>query len=205
VVNSWRCSDKGLLRSGNLYVISGPSGVGKGSILAEVFKRINDGWFSVSATTRAPRGEEVEGKDYFFVDNRKFDELIASQGLLEWAPVHAERYGTPRKAIEQHISQGMQVLLDIDVQGALQVKKAMPEAILIFIEPPSLEELERRLRGRETDSEEQIARRMSQASREISEKARYNYSVINDDLAHATDQVLSIIEAHASRKETTCP
>jgi len=162
-----------------------------------VFQHIDDGWFSVSVTTRKARPAESEGKDYFFIKDAEFDEMITKDGLLEWAPVHAERYGTPRKPIEEHIAQGHQVLLDIDVQGALQVMESMPECITVFIEPPSMEILEERLRGRKTDSEEQIVRRLHEAVNEISLKSRYNYSVINDDLSHAVKEVLSIIDTHA--------
>jgi len=186
-----------LTRTGNLFVISGPSGVGKGTILQEVFKTLEDGWFSVSVTTRKARAGERDGIDYFFIDDNAFDDLIASEGLLEWAPVHAERYGTPRQPIEEHIARGEQVLLDIDVQGAIQIMEAMPECVTIFIEPPSLEVLEERLRGRGTDSEEQIVRRLREAVNEISLKPRYNYTVINDELMHATEEICSIIDAHA--------
>jgi len=202
--NSSRYWVRRLSRSGNLFVISGPSGVGKGTILGEVFKRIDDGWYSVSVTTRKPRVGETDGIDYHFVDDEAFSSLAQSEGLLEWADVHAERYGTPRAPIQEHIERGHQVLLDIDVQGALQIKDAMPECVLVFIEPPSLEVLEQRLRGRGTDSEDQIVRRLREATHEISLKPRYNYSVVNDDLAQAVQEVLTIIDTHAKEVETPC-
>ena len=187
-----------MTRSGNLFVISGPSGVGKGTIIKEVFDLIDDGWYSVSVTTRKPRPSETEGTDYFFLDNDAFLRLAEGAGLLEWAPVHAEHYGTPRAPIEEHIAKGHQVLLDIDVQGALQVKESMPESVLVFIEPPSMEVLESRLRGRGTDSEDQIQRRLLEAVNEISHKSRYNYTVVNDDLSQAVEEVLAIIDTHAT-------
>jgi len=187
-----------LARTGNLFVISGPSGVGKGTILKEVFELIDDGWYSVSATTRPPRTGEIDGIDYYFVDHDTFDSLVEREGLLEWAPVHAERYGTPRAPIQEHIDQGHQVLLDIDVQGALQVKETLPECVMVFIEPPTMDILETRLRGRGTDSEEQIARRLKEAVREMSHKSRYNYSVVNDELSQAVAEVIEIIDRHAA-------
>jgi guanylate kinase len=190
-----------LARSGNLFVISGPSGVGKGTIINEVFELIADGWYSVSATTRAPRVGEVEGEDYFFVDDEGFSHLIENEGLLEWAEVHAERYGTPREPIQRHIDEGKQVLLDIDVQGALQIMDSMPECVTVFVEPPSMDVLEERLRGRGTDSEEQVLRRLGEAVHEISLKPRYNYSVVNDDLSQAVQEVRTIIDTHASGTE----
>ncbi|MCL2491431.1 MAG: guanylate kinase [Coriobacteriia bacterium] len=185
-------------RSGNLFVVSGPSGVGKGTILQEVFDHIDDGWYSVSVTTREPRSNETEGIDYYFVDETQFDDLVCSDGLLEWAPVHSKRYGTPRAPIDKAIEKGNQVLLDIDVAGAAQIKESMPECVMVFIEPPSMEVLEQRLRGRGTDSEEQIVSRLKQAIHELSLKSRYNYTVVNDNLSQAVDQVLTIIDNHAS-------
>ena len=135
------------MRKGNLFVLSGPSGAGKGTLVKRVLQRIPDAWVSVSATTRKPRPGEVDGKDYYFLDQPRFDELVSQNGFLEWACVHGNSYGTLRSRVQDHMNAGGQVILEIDVQGAFQVKKAMPEAHLIFIEPPSLEELERRLRG----------------------------------------------------------
>jgi len=190
-----------LSRSGNLFVISGPSGDGKGTILREVLEQIDDGWYSISVTTRDPRFNETEGEDYYFVDDARFDELVRTDGLLEWAPVHTKRYGTPRAPIQTHIDNGEQVLLDIDVAGALQIKESMPECVMVFIEPPSMEILEARLRGRGTDSEEQIGHRLSEAVNELSLKSRYNYTVVNDELEHAVTQVVDIVDTHASDKE----
>ena len=144
------------MRTGNLFVLSGPSGAGKGTLIGLLLKRLEGAWLSVSATTRAPREGEVDGVSYLFVSDDRFDEMVAQDRLLEWAQVHDHRYGTPRDLVERHISAGDQVFLEIDVQGALQVRSKFPAAHLVFIAPPSMEELERRLRGRGTDSEESI-------------------------------------------------
>jgi guanylate kinase len=187
-----------LTQSGNFFVLSGPSGVGKGTILHEVLDRIEDAWYSISATTRLPRAGEQHGVDYYFLSEAEFDELLENDGLLEWATVHGKRYGTPRKEIAAKIAQGISVLGDIDVQGALQIKESMPGCVLIFIEPPSAQVLEKRLRGRATDTQEQIALRLNDATHEMSLKGRYNYTVVNDDLSRAAGEVVSIIKSTLS-------
>jgi guanylate kinase len=175
--------------AGNLYVVSGPSGAGKGTLLALAMQRLDKVWLSVSATTRAPRIGEVEGVEYFFLSDGEFDDLIAVDGLLEWATVHGERYGTIRREVEQRLAQGMDVILEIDPQGAFQVQEKLPQAILIFIMPPSLEVLEQRLRGRGTESEASIKRRMSNAVEELGYRDRYHTVIINDDLAIAAEEL----------------
>jgi guanylate kinase len=175
--------------TGNLYVVSGPSGAGKGTLLALVTRRLDRVWLSVSATTRSPRKGEVEGVQYFFLSDEEFDDLIAVDGLLEWATVHGERYGTVRGEVERRLDQGMDVILEIDPQGALQVQARLPRAILVFIAPPSLEILERRLRGRRTESEASIQRRMSDAIEELTYRDRYHVIIINDDLAAAAEEL----------------
>lgn len=185
------------MRKGNLFVLSGPSGAGKGTLVKRVLQRVPDAWVSVSATTRQPRPGEVDGRDYFFLDQPRFDELVSQGGFLEWAHVHGNSYGTLRSRVQDRIDQGSQVILEIDVQGAFQVKKAMPEAHLIFIEPPSLEELERRLRGRGTETEEVICNRMKTAEVELARKMEYDVQVVNDELERATEELVSYIGSFA--------
>lgn len=185
------------MRKGNLFVLSGPSGAGKGTLVKRVLQRVPDAWVSVSATTRQPRLGEVDGRDYFFLDQPRFDELVSQGGFLEWAHVHGNSYGTLRSRVQDRIDHGSQVILEIDVQGAFQVKKAMPEAHLIFIEPPSLEELERRLRGRGTETEEVICNRMKTAEVELARKMEYDVQVVNDELERATEELVSYIGSFA--------
>lgn len=185
------------MRKGNLFVLSGPSGAGKGTLVKRVLQRVPDAWVSVSATTRQPRPGEVDGRDYFFLDQPRFDELVSQGGFLEWAHVHGNSYGTLRSRVQDRIDHGSQVILEIDVQGAFQVKKAMPEAHLIFIEPPSLEELERRLRGRGTETEEVICNRMKTAEVELARKMEYDVQVVNDGLERATEELVSYIGSFA--------
>ena len=185
------------MRKGNLFVLSGPSGAGKGTLVKRVLQRVPDAWVSVSATTRQPRPGEVDGRDYFFLDQPRFDELVSQGGFLEWAHVHGNSYGILRSRVQDRIDHGSQVILEIDVQGAFQVKKAMPEAHLIFIEPPSLEELERRLRGRGTETEEVICNRMKTAEVELARKMEYDVQVVNDELERATEELVSYIGSFA--------
>ena len=189
------------MRKGNLFIISGPSGAGKGTLVNRLMDRVPDAWLSVSVTTRAPREGEVDGTHYFFVDDAEIDRLIAEDGLLEWAQVHTARYGTPRKVVEDHIAAGGQVILEIDVQGAFQVRDKIPSAHLVFIEPPSIEELERRLRGRGTESEEAITKRMQNAYVELSRKMEYDIRLVNDNLDACTDELIAYIEHNAEQNE----
>lgn len=183
---------------GKLFVLSGPSGAGKGTLVARLCDRIPHCWVSVSATTREPREGEIDGVHYFFLSDEQFDELVASDGLLESATVHAKRYGTPRHSVEEHLDAGEHVVLEIDVQGGLQVKQKAPGAHLIFIEPPSMIALRDRLVGRGTEDDAAIDRRMKAAEVELSQKKEYDYTLVNDDLEKATDElaayVVSIIE-----------
>lgn len=185
------------MRTGNLFVMSGPSGAGKGTLVSRLLERIPDAWVSISATTRAPREGEVDGVHYLFLSDEEFDRMVEQDGLLEWARVHDRRYGTPRALVEEHRAAGGQVILEIDVQGGFQVKQKDPSAHLVFIEPPSLEELERRLRGRGTEDEASIALRMRNAEVELSHKMEYDIQFVNDDIDACTDALVSYIESQA--------
>lgn len=185
---------------GNLIVISGPSGAGKGTLVDFLKKERSDIALSISATTRPPRSGEQEGASYFFLSDEDFDVLIKEDGLLEWAQVHLHRYGTPKAFVLDKINQGLQVILEIDVQGALQVRARYPEAKLIFIEPPSLEVLEGRLRNRATELEDAILKRLSNARLEIEQKIEYDYVLVNDNLEKAKQELLDIV-AQIARNE----
>lgn len=184
------------MHRGRLIVIAGPSGVGKGSLVARLLARDPERLIrSVSATTRPPRVLEVDGVDYHFVDEAGFDRLVADDALLEWAEVfHGRRYGTPRAAVNEHLEAGRDVVLEIDVQGAAQVKQRAPEALLVLLAPPSLQDLEARLRGRGTEDDASIAERLEAAERELQQASWFGHVVVNDDLERATDEVAAIIE-----------
>ncbi len=181
-------------------VITGPSGVGKGTIRQEVIRRTGAS-YSVSATTRLPRAGEVDGRDYYFVDRQTFQRMIDDDELLEWADVFGRLYGTPEKPVKQAIEQGRTVILEIDVQGGLQVRRKMPEATFILVLPPSDEELARRLRGRGSEGEAEADRRLAAARKEIEAAERsgaYKHKVVNDDLEQAVRQVVDIVNEERS-------
>ena len=182
--------DKGLL-----FVLSAPAGCGKDTVLAEVKKADESVKQSISMTTRAPREGEVDGVDYFFTTVENFEESISQNGFLEYVKYGVNYYGTPKKAIEDMIDEGKSVILKIEVEGAGNVRKIYPEAISIFIMPPSFTELSRRLKNRGTETEEDIARRLKIAETEMQRAKEYNYIVINDDLSVCVNDVLSIIKA----------
>ena len=188
------------MKKGKLYIISGPSGCSKSTVLREVFRHRRNIFFSVSATTRGPREGEVDGKDYYFVTREEFERMIGADELLEHAQYVSNYYGTPRKPVEAMLSEGNDVVLDIEVQGAGQVKTKMPEAVSLFILPPSLEELERRLRGRGTETEEKIRSRLNQAEREIAKSGSYDYRVVNDDVERAAGEIVQIMRRIRRRK-----
>lgn len=165
--------------------------------MARLVERIPDVWVSVSATTRQPRPGEVDGQHYFFLSEEEFTRLVEADGFLEWAAVHNHHYGTLKSSVQDAIAQGKQVILEIDVQGAFQVKQAMPMAHLIFIEPPSLEILEQRLRGRGTEEEDVILGRLKTAEVELSKKMEYDFQVVNDDLERSTNELVGIVNSFA--------
>lgn len=180
---------------GHVFIVSGPSGTGKSTVLGEVFRRRDRLYFSVSATTRGPRPGETDGVEYYFITQEKFDEMVSREEFLEHATFARCSYGTPRAPVEAKLDEGVDVIMDIEVQGARQVKARMPEAISVFIAPPSLEELERRLRGRATDSEEKIRLRLETAKSELEEAKSYDHIVVNDDYMRAADELLKIINS----------
>lgn len=183
-------------REGCLIVISGPSGAGKGTLLSMVMEGDDKAVFSTSATTRHPREMEVDGKDYYFIDDNKFRDMIVKGEFLEYANVFGTTsYGTPKAPVLKSMKAGYDVYLDIDVQGAIQVKKTMPEAILIFIMTPSKAELERRLRDRATESETAISRRLETAWTEMGYAKNYDYIIINDNAQIAAADIRGIIRA----------
>lgn len=184
---------------GQLIVLSGPSGVGKSTVIAELLGQRKDIYFSVSFTTRAPRVGEADGVNYNFVDRAEFERMIAAGELLEHAEYVGNYYGTSMRVIEEKLAAGVDVLLDIEVQGAAKVRARCPEAALIFIIPPSFEELERRLRGRNTDSEEVIAGRLQKAREEYRQIPSYDYLVVNDSVSEAAGEIISILTAEACR------
>lgn len=181
-------------KRGTLLVLSGPSGVGKSTVLRKMMDGREDMAFSVSATTRAPRPGEVDGKDYFFITREEFDKMVEQGELLEHAEFVGNCYGTPRSQILQRLEQGITVVLDIEVQGAGQVKALMPEALTVFLAPPSLEALEQRLRGRGTESEEKIRSRLETARKELLLAPTYDYTVVNDDADRAAAELSNILE-----------
>jgi len=179
-----------------LTVIAGPTAVGKGTVVRWILEQHPEIQVSVSATTREPRPGEVEGQSYFFVSEEKFDQMVQNDELLEFATVHGtHRYGTPRKPVVEALAAGKQVILEIDLQGARQIRKSMPEANLIFISPPNWEELERRLAQRGTESEPQIAARLATAREEMAAIAEFDHVVINTEVAECGQEVLDLMQA----------
>ena len=178
-------------KRGVLFVFSGPSGVGKGTLKAKLFEEFADGIaYSVSATTRGPREGEVDGKDYFFISRQEFERRVKNNEFLEHAEFAGNCYGTPRAYVEKLLDSGMNVVLEIDVQGALQVMKSMPECVSVFILPPSFEELEHRLRGRGTETEEKVRERLETAKRELPYAPQYDYQIVNGGDIEAAYQSL---------------
>ena len=185
---------------GLLIVFSGPSGVGKGTVRQEIFSTPDHKFeYSVSMTTRAQRPGEVDGKDYFFRSREEFEELIRNGQMLEYAEYVGNYYGTPLTYVNETLDKGIDVFLEIEVQGALQVKKKVPDAVFIFLTPPYLNELQERLVGRGTDSEEVIAQRIERAREEIALMSEYDYAIVNDEVPLAAERVKRVIEAEHFR------
>ena len=180
-------------KNGKLFVMSGPSGAGKGTLRERALDDIKDLVYSISCTTRKPREGEIDGVQYRFITHEKFKEDIANNLFLEYAHVHSDFYGTLKADVMKELEAGKSVLLEIDVQGALQVREKMPEAILIFITPPSIEELEKRLRDRHTETEENLKLRLNNARKELELKDKYNYVIVNDDLETASREIRALI------------
>lgn len=189
-------SDNGLL-----LVLSGPSGVGKGTVCKALRERMTDIVYSVSATTRPPRAGEVEGVNYFFKSKEEFKQMIEEDQLLEWAEYVGNYYGTPRRFVEETLGSGRDVILEIEVQGALQVKQKFPQGIFLFLAPPDLTELQNRIVGRGTETEETIRNRMAMAKAEIELMDNYDYVVVNDLIDTACEKINAIITAEHLKKE----
>ena len=186
---------------GRLFVISGPSGAGKSTVVFKAIEGRDDMCFSTSVTTRKPRPNEVDGREYFFVDLDRFREMVENDELLEHAEYVANSYGTPRKYVEDKLDSGLNVVLDIEVQGARQIKAKKPDAVFVFIIPPSMEELRRRLVARGTDSERAIEARLIRARQEYAEADFYDYIIVNDDAERAAKELSAIITAERCKAE----
>lgn len=183
-----------------LVVLAGPTAVGKGTVANCIRRDHPDIWISVSATTRAPRPGEVDGVHYHFVSDEEFDRLVEHDGLLEWAVVHqAARYGTPRAAVEEQLRHGRPALLEIDLQGARQVRERLPEALMVFLAPPSFEELERRLLGRGTEDAAERARRLETAREELAAEAEFDITIVNTDVESACQELVELFRSGSAK------
>jgi guanylate kinase len=183
------------MREGHLFIISGPSGAGKGTLVRELTARVPGLWVSVSATTRTPRPGERDGVDYFFLTPTEFEARVRAGEFLECAEVHGNRYGTLRRSVERRLSQGVDVILEIDPQGARQVRDQMKRSRLIFVNAPSTGDLEDRIRKRGAETEDQLRTRMATAEHELTLEGTYDYVVINEDVSRATDELVGIIRS----------
>ena len=186
-------------RRGTLFVVSAPSGAGKTTLCREMRLRLHDLAYSVSVTTRPPRPGEIDGTDFRFVTRAQFEEMVRRHEMAEWATVHTNLYGTPAAPLEAALREGRDVLLDIDTQGAAQLRARYPDAVLVFVVAPSMAELEQRLRERRSDSEKEITRRLQRAREEVMLWKRYDYLIVNRDVKEAMEQLESIILAERCR------
>jgi guanylate kinase len=188
-----------MTREGILLVISGPSGVGKGTLCTALYKEVSDISYSISATSRLPRPGEVHGVDYYFCSRSEFEGMIKQDDFLEWAVVYGNLYGTPKSQVQEAVKKGKDIILEIDIEGARQIKNKFPDGVFVFIAPPSLEELAERLAKRGADSEDEIQRRLHLASKELENVSNYDYIVHNNDLETAFLMLKSILLAERCR------
>ena len=184
---------------GVLAVVSGPSGVGKGTVCARLIEKYKGCFLSISATSRPPRGAEQDGVQYYFKSREEFEEMIKNDELLEHAQYVDKYYGTPKKPCMEHINNGENVILEIEIQGGMKVKAKEPDTVMIFVVPPSMEELETRLRGRGTESEELVLQRLARAKEELLEMGNYDYIVVNNSVEETADRIYSILEAESNK------
>jgi guanylate kinase len=189
------------MSKGILFVLSGPSGVGKGTVLDYLMEDYKDINYSVSATTREPREGEVDGLDYFFISKEKFDQMKKEDKFLETARVHGNYYGTPRSYVDDCLERGEDIILEIDIQGAKQIKEKFDEAVYIFLLPPNYEELKNRLEKRDSETEESLKTRLKNASEEISEMENYDYRIVNDVIADTVEEVKKVIKKERDKKK----
>lgn len=190
------------MANGKLIVLTGPSGVGKGTLLRALLKRHPELFLSISVTTRAPRAGELHGRDYYFASRLEFERMVASNQLLEWAEFAGNYYGTPRQPVEEQIAEGRWVVLEIELQGARQIDQTFPDALRIFILPPSMLALEQRLRSRDSETEEAILRRLERARVEVNAADEFDIQVVNDDLDQALEQIETALFLAQGVKET---
>lgn len=186
-------------KSGLLVVVSGPSGCGKGTVLKQLIENDDHVFYSVSATTRSPRVGEVDGVHYYFISKEQFEEKIASGGMLEYASYVGNYYGTPKQAVEEKCAAGYDVILEIEVQGAMQLREKCPDAVFVFIIPPSMEELEHRLVNRQTETHEVIQNRLNTARTELQFAPKYDYIVVNQTVEQAVSDIRAILQAEKCR------